>query len=163
MAKAKPAAAPAVPAAAKKKLKAAEKVAVKAQQKKVVGSRRMSKRCCRSRPFALPATLTSLCTLPCAEGAAVLLWQAKKPVVVEESDEESEEDAPVNGAAAPATPAKVGGPLLLPPAPSTSACMCRVMAGSINWKLHRATLPLSTAWCLWQLGVPCSHGMSVLL
>ena len=46
-------------------------------------------------------------------------WQAKKPVVVEEPDDESEEedDAPVNGAAAPATPAKVDGPHLLPPAP----------------------------------------------
>ena len=40
--------------------------------------------------------------------------------MVEEPDDESEEeeDAPVNGAAAPATPAKVESPALLPPAPA---------------------------------------------
>ena len=63
-------------------------------------------------------------TLPCYACRLALkvlpcYWQAKKPVVVEEPDDESEEaeDAPVNGAATPATPAKVQGPPLLPPAP----------------------------------------------
>ena len=74
-------------------------------------------------PLALVCVATKHCLAVLAartQGAHLLcFWQAKKPVVVEEPDDESEEEeaAPVNGAAAPATPAKVDGPPLLPPAP----------------------------------------------
>ena len=72
-------------------------------------------RCRCLRPFVLPANTDLAMHASTREGVALLLWQAKKPVVEESSDDESEEeeDAPVNGAAAPATPAKVEGPLLL--------------------------------------------------